>query len=172
MADFTTHKIAAGQKPWYPLYWAFVDVLQGFCTEIESGRGAYPSLSAAISAKLDINGGLNTNLNCNNHRLTSVGDPLNSQDVATMAYVHAVVTAGGSPSAIPATSLNKGTMVNGTYLRADPVTGALYGYDPQITDFGVGTLGVGQIPINSGGVMTGYTPPATNYGLMHFMGGL
>jgi hypothetical protein len=172
MADFSSNKIAAGTKPWHAAYWSFVDILQGYCTEIEAGRGTYGSLNAAIAAKLDINNGLNANLNANNHRITDAADPVNPQDLATQAYVAAVVTAGGSPSSIPVTSLNKGSMALGNILRANSSTGALEGHDGQITDWGVGTLAEGQLLQRSGSALVGYTVPKTDYAMMHFMGGL
>jgi len=171
MADFSIHKIAAGIKPWYAAYHAFVGVLQDYCTELELARNGAASLKASIDTKVSTNG-LTADLSANNHRFTDAADPINPQDLATRAYLHSVVVAGGSPGSVPATSLNKGTMALGTYLRADPTTGVLYGYTPQITDWGVGTLAPGQIPINSGGVIVGYTPPKTDYAMMHFMGGL
>lgn len=157
MADFSTYKIAAGTKPWYAAYHAFVDTLQTYCTEVAEARNGAASLKASIDSKVS-NGGLTADLSANNHRVTNAADPINPQDLATKAYIHSVITAGGSPSSIPVTSLNKGVMANGNILRANSSTGALEGYAPQITDWGVGTLADGQLLQRLGSALVGYTP--------------
>ena len=124
MADWADIKHAAGDTDYIAHLNTHVDRTQALATEIENARSGDASLldrlemiQDAIAAEItDLDAvtvkvsGLTDNLSAGGHLISNLQDPQTDQDAATKAYVNAVATAGGSPSAIPITSLGGGTL--------------------------------------------------------------
>lgn len=83
--------------------------LEAYATEIENARGGQANLDARLDTFPGTGQAAAGNIAWGGFRLTGLGDPSGAQDAATRAYVDATLIGGGSPGAIPITSLNVGT---------------------------------------------------------------
>lgn len=83
--------------------------LEAYATEIENARGGQANLDARLDTFPGTGQAAAGNIAWGGYRLTGLGDPSGAQDAATRAYVDATLIGGGSPGAIPITSLNVGT---------------------------------------------------------------
>lgn len=80
-----------------------------WATETETARGGQANLDARLDTFPGVGQAAVGNIAWGGYRITGLGDPSGAQDAATRAYVDATVIGGGSPGAIPITSLNVGT---------------------------------------------------------------
>lgn len=85
------------------------EFLEDYATEIENARGGQANLDARLDTFPGTGQAAAGNIAWGGYRLTGLGDPSGAQDAATRAYVDATLIGGGSPGAIPITSLNVGT---------------------------------------------------------------
>jgi hypothetical protein len=98
--------------------------------------------------------GLISNLSGNSYRGVSFTDGIDPQDLTTLAQVNSLIVGGGSPGAIPITSLNVGTATANQKIKVDPVGTAIIGVDDvtTVTGLEVGTATADQlIRVNPGG---------------------
>lgn len=80
-----------------------------WATETETARGGQANLNARLNTFPGVGQAAPGNIAWGGYRLTGLGDPSSAQDAATRAYVDATILGGGSPGAIPITSLAVGT---------------------------------------------------------------
>lgn len=94
-------------------YIADLETLRAFAetwaTEMETARGGQASLDARLDTFPGVGQAAPGNVDFGGYRITGLGDPSGAQDAATRAYVDATIIGGGSPGAIPITSLAVGT---------------------------------------------------------------
>lgn len=87
----------------------FRSFAETWATEIETARGGLASLDARLDSFPGVYQAPTGNVAMGGYKLTGLGDPTLYNDAATRSYVDATVLGGGSPGAIPITSLNVGT---------------------------------------------------------------
>ena len=123
-------------------------------TEVVAARDGYGSLllkeqaqDTDIATRISNVTGLISNLSGNSYRGVSFTDGIDPQDLTTLAQVNSLIVGGGSPGAIPITSLNVGTATANQKIKVDPVGTAIIGVDDvtTVTGLEVGTATANQL---------------------------
>ena len=169
MADWSDLTFPLNSQEYVAQQKTFINRAESVATEVENARNGAASLKAIIDTKISYSG-IAADISMGGYRIHSLGNAVAPGDAVNLSTAQALLSGGGTPSNIAITGLGYGTLTDGQYARR--VGGVIVGSFINLVELVTTGIADGQALKVSSGAVVGYTPPQTDYAIMHFMGGL